>query len=479
VDRVVTGLEALYKVVEGTSEGSSILRYALRQLDEAYPRSPEFWSRKLGPQLTDWPEVLQGLVADRWLLLRRGDTWEALIPADLAEVWHALDAQQRSRIEDAVAAGESTLWHDVWNRILLGAVPDGFAKAKWPQQLQQLKRSLEEHLPGLRRDDRVPLEQLAEAEQVATPREEEPRKRGVVSGFAEFERVTKVLADIQERLERGDLERAQKFLTDLVETQKDAGTSPELIVKTLSNVAATALQAGFVDWAEELYGQARTIGVDDPVSLTGLAEVLKERGELQQAEALYRETVAQWPNNRVIKHALANLLRKTRDFTAALELLPTIEEPSSRQDFYDLHLRGMILLDAGEIPEAVELFEGGLKASRIERQRQYFHSALAIAKLKQESYDEALRELDAMGDATPEARVLRLHAAAGATDKSKTRDLYSEMSAKVLQFRRLVQRALRQIERAWRLPPTGRLHKPSPKDLASVFDAELDMLVAT
>jgi hypothetical protein len=72
LDRIAQGLLSLHKVAGETRDGWPILRYALRQLDEAYPRSPEFWAEGLGLRLPGWPQLLRFVVAHQWPRLGGG-----------------------------------------------------------------------------------------------------------------------------------------------------------------------------------------------------------------------------------------------------------------------------------------------------------------------------------------------------------------------------------------------------------------------
>jgi len=54
------------------------------------------------------------------------------------------------------------------------------------------------------------------------------------------------------------------------------------------------------------------------------------------------------------------VLRKQGCHTEALGQLPNPLSPVATHDFYDLHLRGMILLESEQWPEAREIFERGL-----------------------------------------------------------------------------------------------------------------------
>lgn len=71
IERIARGLEALDATLEDTPDHLRILRWAVRTLDNAYPRDPRFWAEKLEPYLQAWEarELLLDVLAERWPVL--------------------------------------------------------------------------------------------------------------------------------------------------------------------------------------------------------------------------------------------------------------------------------------------------------------------------------------------------------------------------------------------------------------------------
>jgi tetratricopeptide (TPR) repeat protein len=74
---------------------------------------------------------------------------------------------------------------------------------------------------------------------------------------------------------------------------------------------------GELEAAEAQYRQNVARWPNDEVSACGLADVLKARGELEAAEAQYRQNVARWPNNEVSACGLAEVLKARGELEAA------------------------------------------------------------------------------------------------------------------------------------------------------------------
>jgi len=818
IERVEKGLLALHKA-SGDIEGLPILRYAVRQLSEAYPRSPEFWARQLGGRMKVWPELLRMVVVERWPILAAEDTGtDDLIPEDAREVWRALGAKEQAAVRMAAAAGDRDGWLKHWTDLVFTPPNIGLPPQQTLQQLQLIRASFEANFPGLDIEADWSGEEThaVEEEDVANTRRRMPYRH--TSRFVSFERVSKVMAVIQQLLQRGDLSRARKFLEDQIRLQEADGTEPELIVKTLSNAAAGSLEHRHIKWAEELYNKAITYSVNDPIPHNGLAEVLKAKGDLAGAETLYREIISRWPENVVAHNGLAevlkakddlagaetlyretisrwpenvvahnglaevlkakddlagaetlyretisrwphdvvahnglaevlkakddlggaetlyretisrwphdvvahtglaevlkakddlggaetlyretisrwpenvvahnglaevlkakddlagaetlyretisrwpenvvahnglaevlkakddlagaetlyretisrwpenvvahnglaeilkakddlagaetlyreiisrwpenvvahtglaeilkakddlagaetlyreiisrwpenvvahtglaeilkakddlagaetlyretisrwpenvvahnglaevlkakddlagaetlyreiisrwphdvvapngfaNVLRKQRRFTDALASLPESTRLMSQQDFINLHLRGMILLESGDVEAAIDAFERGLASSPWACQQAYFRSALVVAKLREQHYREALQQLDALRESKPEFHTLRLHALAGEGEEQRARELHTELTAKLLVFRRPIRATIRCLDDAYGLTSATILRQPTPSQLDGIISAEVDMLLA-
>ncbi|MBW1616734.1 MAG: tetratricopeptide repeat protein [Deltaproteobacteria bacterium] len=61
--------------------------------------------------------------------------------------------------------------------------------------------------------------------------------------------------------------------------------------------------------AEAVYREAMEDFPNDPVCRTGLAEILKDNGKQEEAEAVYRKTIKDFPNDPVCRTGLAEILK--------------------------------------------------------------------------------------------------------------------------------------------------------------------------
>ena len=314
VDRIERGLLALNTVAGRTPDGLSILRYALRQLDEAYPRSQEFWAELLGPRFASWPQLLRDVVAEQWPRLDHEAAEDVAMPeGDTAEAWKLLPAERREEIVAAARRCEPTAWRSLWGTLVFTAPPPGMPPQQWLGSLRHIRAVFEARYGELRERPATVTTNGVGSELPETTRS----KPGRIDRLAAFERVTKSVTAIEERLEAGNLVLARRFLDDLIHDQEASATDPELIAKTLCNVAASAAAASEFEWAQALYKEARLRALGDPVPLNGLADVLKAQGRYDEAENLYREPTEQFPNDAVARNGLAEVLKAQERYAEA------------------------------------------------------------------------------------------------------------------------------------------------------------------
>ncbi|MBE3040227.1 MAG: tetratricopeptide repeat protein [Chloroflexi bacterium] len=139
------------------------------------------------------------------------------------------------------------------------------------------------------------------------------------------------------------------------------------------------------------------------------ADLLKELGHLDSAIAAYDKVIERpWNPKKqgaqVAKAAIFVVMGKWRD---AEGLLPG-GKPRTRDEWIAWHVRGMILLRSGRLSESVTLFKKALHEIPFADERKYFESALVVANLRLERFDEAVRSLGQ--DQSPLMNVLRIHA---------------------------------------------------------------------
>jgi hypothetical protein len=97
-------------------------------------------------------------------------------------------------------------------------------------------------------------------------------------------------------------------------------------------------------------------------------------------------------------------------FDEALKALPQVSE-TSHQDWISVHIRAMALLKNGNLDEAVKLLEMGVQKCEAVKSRNYFASALSLARIKQKKPKEARDAIEKLDNrlALPAASLLQAH----------------------------------------------------------------------
>lgn len=178
------------------------------------------------------------------------------------------------------------------------------------------------------------------------------------------------------------------------------------------------------------------------VAKNGRAEVLKSMGNLGDALVAYGEVIRQHPNDAVARNGRAAVLCALGRFEETLTL--TAISPRTRQDWVALHIRGMAMIRARRINEAVEILVRGSEENPFVADRDVFKSGLALARVHQRAYQAALESLEnvremnagrvasflrghsagALGDFSGAARFL---SAAGPARNERERELKAEL----------------------------------------------------
>ena len=143
------------------------------------------------------------------------------------------------------------------------------------------------------------------------------------------------------------------------------------------------------------------------VPRSGRAEVLKTMGRVNEALREYDRSIEKLPTDRVARSGKASALVILSRYQEALELLP-VGMRRTLDDWIDFHIRGMISMKQGNLTEAVEIFETGVRDNPWSLSVGYFRNALAVAKLREKQHQEAL---EAIGDEqSTVSDILRIHA---------------------------------------------------------------------
>jgi tetratricopeptide (TPR) repeat protein len=156
----------------------------------------------------------------------------------------------------------------------------------------------------------------------------------------------------------------------------------------------------------------------DIVAGSGRADLLKELGHFKEAIEAYDFVISRNPRKQSVRNAKAAILVILRRYEEALRLLPE-GEPQTRDEWIAQHIRGMVFLKRGKHDLALRVFEKGLAKNPFAKERRYFETGLAVAKLRMNRFDQAIAHLGE--DKEPLTNVLRIHAFGGLKQLDRAR----------------------------------------------------------
>lgn len=322
--RLGRGLEALAGNKEDVPSPlrAKIVVTSLAQVEAVLPGL--FGREEARVALSDLPVWVQALVEDRW-------PEESLPEHSLADhpfaTWRKLSVSGRVAVREAIRNRDATQWANAFFELLSSG--DSPHEGTWRADIEELKQALAAiagWAPTSRRNaplseggDWIPPESDF-SEQVGTRRSE--------SGIVALDRIQRTLRGIEHELERQHLARAEEYVTDLFAREQRASTPAELVAKTAANIATLVAKFGYLDWAEDLWRQATELSPMDSVARTGLADTVRARGRLGEAEALYRQIQTEFPG--AASWAIGGLA----------EILKAQEHPEKAEALYRDAMRG-------------------------------------------------------------------------------------------------------------------------------------------
>ena len=155
----------------------------------------------------------------------------------------------------------------------------------------------------------------------------------------------------------------------------------------------------------------------------GQADLLKELGKFDDAIKFY-------DNINDKKHSLSIAISKAAIFvnegrySDVSTLLPNII-PKTKAEWVAYHIQGMAFLKQGDLKAAISKFKHGIENVPFFTQRQYFHTALAVAQLKDKRFDSAIETIKNID--SPITNVIKLHAFCGSNRFKEAKAVYREM----------------------------------------------------
>ena len=185
----------------------------------------------------------------------------------------------------------------------------------------------------------------------------EKRKRGwkPSKGYEAQPKVDHQIAAISKLIRQGNKTRAGEFLYDLVGFHLEH-SEKEHVAMSLCALAKTAIDAQALEVAVELVGYAVMLDIEDPVIGNTHAEVLRAMGHLDQALAMYEETMNRFPDYVVTRNGYAEVLKGMGRFEQAL----TIYEETMNRFPDDVVARtgyAEVLKGMGRFEQALTIYE--------------------------------------------------------------------------------------------------------------------------
>lgn len=190
---------------------------------------------------------------------------------------------------------------------------------------------------------------------------------------------------------------------------------------------------------EEALQMFSKIRMEAPYNLSaklGQADMLKELGRHDDALNFYKE-ISDIRSIQVVNTSIAAIYVTIGKYEDALMLLPELE-PRTKSDWVNHHIRGMLLYKIGKTDKAIQIFEEGVTKMPFAKQKYFFTSALAIARLHDARYAEAVHALSDSTDVV--SNVIKMSAYFGMGDIENANRAYAATQgcsqSNVVQLRR-------------------------------------------
>ena len=212
-----------------------------------------------------------------------------------------------------------------FNRHIVDFILSEEAKEKFgsaPQLLNSLKNILERHNAFQRLQ--LPLSGLSYSGGEKESTTWNARGSRDLPDHEVYVQVTQQIESIKGLLFTGPQALINKAIRELLEYQRHHG-DPEYLVKTLCNLATTAIDANQTDLAERLADEVGDLGIEDVVAESVRAEVSKNLGRFAEAKSRYESALLKYGESRYLLNGFADVLKDCGEFQRSLSLYEKIE----------------------------------------------------------------------------------------------------------------------------------------------------------
>jgi tetratricopeptide (TPR) repeat protein len=160
----------------------------------------------------------------------------------------------------------------------------------------------------------------------------------------------------------------------------------------------------------------------DLYSLMARANLLKLLGSHSDALDAYQTIIDRRDDYAPAKYGKAAVHISLRQFSEADRLLPK-GKPNTLSEWVGFHIRGMMYLKKGELDHAINIFQEGAAQNPFHRERLFFETSLAAAKIQSRQFSQAVDLVNVSDD--PVSEVLRIHGLAALGRSNEALAVYS------------------------------------------------------
>ena len=150
---------------------------------------------------------------------------------------------------------------------------------------------------------------------------------------------------------------------------------------------------------------------EEVVPKNGRAGVLKSLDRLNEALTAYNAVIGDYPRDQYAKSGRESTLVLLERYDEALANTAELN-PVTSSEWVRYHIRGIALMLLERFDEAIEIFEYGARANPKPASQAYFRTALAVARIRLQKYNQAVEVLQIVD--TPNLQIptaiLRIHA---------------------------------------------------------------------
>ena len=230
---------------------------------------------------------------------------------------------------------------------------------------------------------------------------------------------------------RGEVFRELNQLEDALKIFEEMRSKFPLAAEVHASYARVLRDLGKFSEAIESFKALIKTHPLNPRGHVGLAETLTKVGSLDKAHEAYDVVIERFPRLSRGRNGKASIFMAQGQYADAIKLL-SLNLPATFGEWVSYHIRAMGYLRSGKLERAERMFEWGASHVPWAIQQQYFSTALASLRIRQQRYPEGIALADAITNPSirPVASLLVMHGRGALGDSEGVRRVYETISDK-------------------------------------------------